>query len=319
MGVPGLMRTLTQSHRTYAKTVVVIGCPSDFVDFIAIMDLYLAPGSEIHVLTEKDVSWRKENRNKMHKLDNLDKDHGIQDYRGLPTSKRDLATLPLNRAHTVIILAEGTDASFKEESSIAIDTQNLTTAVMLLTMLPDTCPILCELVHPRSEKVIKSNKALTSENITYFHSNMLETAMFALAAENKQVYNIIMHLLQPQNPEGDIIAVPIRNFVDGTEELSFLDLHGRVSKKWNRVLLGWSRSGSRPEINPEEKIDKLSWTDQSDDQLLLLERRPSESQGKESQLAQADTMKILPSEISTPNTPNAIPACLPGATNACSE
>merc|ERR1712224_703166 len=114
------------------------------------------------------------------------------------------------------------------------------------------------------------NKELQAHG-TYFHSNALETAIFADAAEDRVVFNILVLLLQPSSGIGDIIVIPISDLVTNKESLSFSDLQGRLSKRQPRkMLLGWQREGQSLELNPVDKAVALEWDCSQSDQLLVL-------------------------------------------------
>eukprot|EP00424_Heterocapsa_rotundata_P005827 CAMPEP_0168711776 /NCGR_PEP_ID=MMETSP0503-20121227/43324_1 /TAXON_ID=89963 /ORGANISM="Heterocapsa rotundata, Strain SCCAP K-0483" /LENGTH=52 /DNA_ID=CAMNT_0008758143 /DNA_START=1 /DNA_END=156 /DNA_ORIENTATION=- len=41
-------------------TVALVGCPLDFTHFLQMMDQYLAPGSQVYLLSERPLAWRVE-------------------------------------------------------------------------------------------------------------------------------------------------------------------------------------------------------------------------------------------------------------------
>merc|ERR1712032_1676579 len=142
-------------------------------------------------------------------------------------SQRHLALLPLSTAHCVLILSE---ASCPEERAMARDSRSVNTIVTLRgpsMPLRSSCVVVCELLDPRMEQVVQDNQAL-QKLATYFYSNALESAVLAMAAEEKAAFNVLMLLLQPNSEVGDILSVPSKAIVRGREELC-------IEVRWARL------------------------------------------------------------------------------------
>merc|ERR1719221_1803243 len=102
----------------------MVGCPSDFPDFLEVLDLYLAKGSVVHILSERDVDSREQELQLAYGIDRQPQGESgslfhnlkLEHYVGPTTSQRHLALLPLSTAHCVLILSE---ASCPEERAMA--------------------------------------------------------------------------------------------------------------------------------------------------------------------------------------------------------
>eukprot|EP00415_Alexandrium_ostenfeldii_P000991 UN0991 len=210
-----------------------------------------------------------------------------------------MAQLPLKTADCCLILSEYYS---EDETPIAIDSRNLTTAISLKKLLTEgssrrqsaTSPtfgtargyellpqdpksagkkkkvkVVTELLDPKSQRVVEGHDNVRKLG-SFIYSNALETGVFAMAVREKPAYTILMQLLAPNNEAGHIVMVPIGSVVHGTASLSFYDLHARVLQACSGLLLGWKRVHVRyPELNPGSKAEKMHWSDDTGDVLLL--------------------------------------------------
>lgn len=271
------------------KVVLLLGCPEDIADFLLIMDLYLAVGSKVYILSERDLQWRRRELNfaynggiddgsegKMLKLDNLELHHLV----GPPTAKRHIKRLPLEEADAVIILSESHDED--EDQAMAADSRNLNALVTLRSLcsdmqgchLKDECPVLFEIVDSRTERVVRETDRLTKLGTPFF-SNALETSIFAMASEDRAVFNTFIVMLEPANI-GNLVARDVKDFLhaeekqdDGHRFFSFRDLQRRVVQDTGAVLVGWRRCGGKVELNPADKVQLLPWNACRGDLLVL--------------------------------------------------
>uniref|UniRef100_A0A7S0B7X7 Uncharacterized protein n=1 Tax=Pyrodinium bahamense TaxID=73915 RepID=A0A7S0B7X7_9DINO len=277
---PKIQRKPTSVVGSGAKVVVIVGCPLDLADLLGIMDLYLAKGSTVHVLSESPITQREQNL-KVALLANDGMDSSscacslfcnlqLQHYVGPTTSRLHLTMLPLQKADCVIILDE---RQASEDSTAEADSRNLTTMINLQSLpqgqgVQPHCTVLCELLDRESDKVV-NDTGLKAHGI-FFCSSSLEAAVFAMAAECKAIYNILMLLLQPQSQAGDIVLVSVTEFVNGNETLSFFDLHAKVWEAYEGVLIGWRRDSMDPVMNPRDKAEPLSWQRHRDLLIIML-------------------------------------------------
>eukprot|EP00927_Polykrikos_kofoidii_P070710 TRINITY_DN67113_c0_g1_i1.p1 TRINITY_DN67113_c0_g1~~TRINITY_DN67113_c0_g1_i1.p1 ORF type:complete len:795 (-),score=107.77 TRINITY_DN67113_c0_g1_i1:34-2418(-) len=278
------------------KTVIVIGCPQDMVDFLSIMDELLAAGSVVHVLSPRAQDWRTQ-------LADDDEDVmdpeppgpvtferiTVREHIGSTICKRELMALPLSEADTVMILSE---AMSEYENPLAIDSRSLTTIISLRNVsanltrcgkrgLSPKCKIVTELMDPKSEQALRGHNKLRKHG-SYFYSTALETGVFAMAAEDKLAYNVIIDLLDPRSGAGHIIAIPVHDILCGDTKLSFFDVHSRVAAACGGVLLGWRRTADRyPELNTGSKAEPQNWddADEGDEFIILRPAAPTPAAG----------------------------------------
>jgi len=261
------------------KIVLMIGCPPDFPNFLALLDCYLAAKSEVHLLSQRSLEWRAETlgryvRNLSTSLDADDpfKRISITHHIGLPTSEADIAKLPVPDADSALVLAEPhTD----DEPPAAADSRNLT-AVITLTRVSryvrtatKKFKIATELLDAESQQVVDGNHNVRKMG-SFVYTNALEAGVFATAVSDIGSYKLLEQLLDPCGSVGHIIAVPTRQLVQGSEALSFRDLQKRALQRSGGVLLGWRRQKNRyPEVNPPDKTQAIPWSAGSGDEFLL--------------------------------------------------
>jgi len=316
------------------RVVLVIGCPYDIPDSLHIMDDYLPSGSVVHVLSQVPVVERvRLLRRYTPDGGKLEDDYHFRHIKvvhhvGSTTCKRKLMELAMLQAESALVLSES-----QESLPLAADSNNLTTVINLRevlesasargggmssmtsmksegTALKKRCKVVTELLDPKSEQVVQDNNNVRKLG-SYFYSNALETGVFAIAAYEKAIYNIIMRLLLPRNNAGDIAAVPVGEIIKGSEELSFVDLHCLIMQARGEILFGWRRFGldahggtvHYPELNPVDKLDKLLWREDADDQFLVI--RPQSSLGSLRAAASSKARVTSPSiaSVSSPLRP----------------
>lgn len=260
------------------KVVLLIGCPPDFPNVLLCLDNYLARGSEVHVLSTKSFEWRQETLERFFGQgwnSSIDQDYfmriSVNHHIGMPTCANDLVLLPLDSADSALVLAEQSD----EESTLAVDSQNLTVVICLRGLLNEArpskkCKIVTELLDAKSQQVLQRNSGVRRLG-SFVYSNALATGVFASAAAEKSVYNVVKALLDPNNNAGHIAAVPISYFCTGVVSLSFWDLHRKVWKSCGGILLGWRKYQDRyPKLNPVHKQELYTWNSALADELVVL-------------------------------------------------
>lgn len=268
------------------KVVVVIGCPEDYPNILQALDEYLARGSEVHVLSTRSLSSRQGILQSYFELSGsallgdqaaqmccerfrrIDVKHHV----GIPTSTDDISLLPLEAADIALVLAEQAD----QEAPAAVDSRNLTAAILLRGLLSECpragkkCKVVTELLDPKSQQVLLRNNSVRSCG-SFVYSDSIAIGVFARAVADKLAYNVLLGLLDPQNHDGHITAIPARNFVHGVESLSYRELQGRVWDSYGGILLGWRRSNERyPVLNPKLKSKRVDWNACDKDELITL-------------------------------------------------
>mmetsp|Transcript_4657 Transcript_4657/g.13093 ORF Transcript_4657/g.13093 Transcript_4657/m.13093 type:complete len:778 (-) Transcript_4657:81-2414(-) len=260
------------------KIVIVLGCPSDFPDFLDVLDCYLADGSMVHMLSERSRADRMEDLRRHFAIaeagDETTKTFkriDVVHYFGSTTSKWAIKQLPLSSADCALILSE---SQTKNEALIAVDSRTLTSVITLRSLMPKDktrkkCKVVTELVHPKSQQVLNGNSSIRRHG-SFVYSTSLETAVFSLASHDTSGYRTLTHILNPESHTGHIMVADSGGFVRGTEQLSYLDLHTRVFRASRGILLGWRRKDSQyPVLNPPDKRLTLEWRQNTGDELIV--------------------------------------------------
>jgi len=269
------------------KVILLIGCPPDLPDFLDILDGYLPSGSEVHVLSESSEESRIDGlRRHCHdstiRLDGTSSSSSgsyfkritVQHHFGPSTQDWAMKQLPLARADCAIILSEPYK---KNEPAIAQDSRSLTSVITLRALLPKdkknrktkNCKVVTELIHPKSNLVVDGNDSIRKHG-SFVYSTQLETGIFALASEEKIVYNTLLNILAPQQGAGHVVIAPVSCVVRGREELSYLDLHSRIMATCNGILLGWRKKDDHyPVLNPPKKDEPGTWIQESGDEFIV--------------------------------------------------
>merc|ERR1739848_973302 len=102
----------------------------------------------------------------------------------------------------------------------ASDAASLACVVTMREILADRCPknethIICEILDPATERMLQRNAKLRM-HASFFHSNALETGLFAMASADPAVFNTILRLLDPDDDTG-FIDVPVDDYLGRDE------------------------------------------------------------------------------------------------------
>lgn len=300
------------------KIICMIGCPSDFSEFVDLMVSFT--DCKIHILSERDVQWRERC---MQMAFSTDRSNGYTNNRscswdnlihvvGPTTSQKHLEDLPLEHADCVFILAERPNDV--PEDPFAVDSRSLNTIITIRNLLSEDkkprpepeCVVVCELVDPRSEYVVSNNPKLETLGY-YFHSNKVETALIAMCAEERAVFNTLQTLLEFSN-ETDVITIPVARVLCGVvDRASFWDLQVHLQETFGGVLIGWllgKQESSRtqgndfwkPDINPADKNEKKYWKEDDTSLLIVVRRDPFSDRVSENLgvFAERDQAVLLP-------------------------
>lgn len=298
------------------KVVLVLGCPGagDIAEILDTIDVHVSSGSSVHILSRTPVAEREEwilQHLKMTGRSNFDR-ISVQQYEGESTNKWDMTKLPLASASCALILAERLR---DDESTLAVDSRNLTSAIFLKQKLdeliqasggamprsvstatnmtvmttftdasgPSTaagsrgkkCKMVTELLDAKSETVLDGNAGVRKQG-SFMYTNARETAIYALAVEHREVYELFIQLADPYCGIGFVTVAPIHHYVTGIEDLSYHQLQRRVWNSCKGVLLGWRDfTKFHPELNPDQKDEVIEWDDMGNLELIIL-RPPDE-------------------------------------------
>merc|ERR1712066_138255 len=91
------------------------------------------------------------------------------------------------------------------------------------------CKVVTELLDPQSEQVLLENSNVRKLG-SFVYSNKLETGVFAMAVEDKQVFTFLKQILSAGDQAGHIVAVKVGDVVNDNENLCFWDIHNRVKQ-----------------------------------------------------------------------------------------
>jgi len=287
------MQLLSNRTQQGRSKVVIIGWAADIPDLLHTLNSCVTTPSEVCILSDKVERKRQYVLQQAAigldgtGLDMLTLTH----YYGGTTNSARISELPLIEANCVIILADDLD---EDESPMVSDSANLTSTVLVNKYLTEhqdlrvspsgvrkaPCTIICELLDNRTERILQKNQTLSRKG-HFFHSNLLETGMFATAAKEPIIAHALGTLLQPHSGPV-IVTVGIEAYYQELDiAVSFDDLAERVRVR-GEVLLGWREDGlahedgsplAKVELNPKQKDQPKSFT--SADDLIIL--RPNNS------------------------------------------
>mmetsp|Transcript_223 Transcript_223/g.454 ORF Transcript_223/g.454 Transcript_223/m.454 type:complete len:741 (+) Transcript_223:139-2361(+) len=267
------------------KTIIMLGAPQNFPELLGVLNEHVGSGSKVHMLSEREIAWR-EQRIHSSAIDSDDSrdwaNISLHHHVGAPTFKGQLAKLDLAHADSILILSEARGGEGNTESALAMDSRSLNIAVILdqvvhpkgrkESILKEACEVVCVLNDMRAIAVTQDS-ALSAKSFLppgfYFHQNLLETAIFAMAAEDTSVFNMLTTIVQPDGGKTIIKMVPASQICVKQEDLSFWQLHSRVLAATGCSLFGWQRHGGLPVMNPPNKDQVLDWAPMGDDKLLV--------------------------------------------------
>lgn len=268
----------------------MIGSPSDISLHISnMMDLAKVEGLELHVLTSLNKKT----------LSKIPIDHSTGKviwHHGDPSDPHALKLLPLEEAASIVVLAFKAET---DEPAAATDARSLSTVFQLRERLKgrDT-PIICELWDIRSKAIAQSDtfKGIAS----FFHSVRVETALFATAADDTQVFNVLTTLVEPNGTDLFVAKAPDLGLDDGPPSSMYVrtsDAEAGMDNFWTlrekiqqadprHVLIGWKREvrdsdggliSSAWELNPKDKAAMFTLRDECNMSFVILKVKKDES------------------------------------------
>eukprot|EP00434_Breviolum_minutum_P014721 symbB.v1.2.012980.t2/scaffold908.1/size153097/13 len=288
--------------------ILELGCPGagDIAEILDTIDVHVTSGSSVHILSRTPASEREEWIQQHLKLTGRTSFHRItvQQHEGESTNKWDMTKLPLETAHCALILAERLR---DDESTLAVDSRNLTSAIFLKQKLDEMagpglmgrsistatnmtvtttfstasgecsvgprgkkCKMVTELLDAKSETVLDGNAGVRKQG-SFMYTNARETAIYALAVEQREVFDLFIQLADPTCAIGFVTVAPLAHYVTGIEDLSYHDMQQRVFESCGGILLGWRDfSKYHPELNPNLKHQINEWDDMSNFELIIL-------------------------------------------------
>lgn len=283
---------LTNRSSQGRSLIVLIGWAADIQDFFLLLDEYCSPGTQVHILSDKKKAKRKYFLGQSgigmdgQGLDNITLTH----YYGNTSTIATISELPIAEAKAVVVLADDLD---EDESPMVSDSMSMTSVVHVNRLLGEAkfdkrtkVSVLCELLDSRTQRILANNHTLASQ-AHFFHSNMLETGMFATTTRNPQVAQGISSLLTAGGPVLRLCGVGMY-LTDLSVPVSFYDLEQQAHAR-GEALLGWRedakddyRNFGQLELNPKDKHAKRVFVENDD--LVIIRRKDSEFNSHETRL-----------------------------------
>eukprot|EP00927_Polykrikos_kofoidii_P003255 TRINITY_DN11294_c0_g2_i1.p1 TRINITY_DN11294_c0_g2~~TRINITY_DN11294_c0_g2_i1.p1 ORF type:complete len:787 (-),score=143.39 TRINITY_DN11294_c0_g2_i1:42-2276(-) len=261
-----------------ADTIIIVGWANDMADLLRTLDSYVQSGTNVHILA--DIPEAEQELRIGITFSNVPSsifEHlTVTHHTGSTTSKRSLVALPFEEASVVFVLAE--DIKEFDDDAAASDAACLACTVTIHELCNKNrekpCRLVCEVLDPNTERMLSRNTMLNSI-ATFFHSNALETGLFAMASSERAVFNTLVGLLQPGGASAKMVARPLSMYLTAKEKeldvlsLSFWDLWARMRVR-QEIILGWRRKMGVLELNPKIRDQKLPFC--TGDQVIVIAR-----------------------------------------------
>jgi len=247
------------------RIVIIVGWPNDIDDVLIVLEDYLAPGSEVHILALMSEAERKSRLDRSRVLRNTQLT--IRHVEGNITNVYTLAELPLDKACAVLVLAD--DAL--DEHPRKADSASLQAAInidsllkghyedqMIFKKVEDSARprIVCEILSADTERALKF-RADSNDNgagIQFFHSGVMETGLFTMAPSQLPVFNAMVMMLRP-NDYGDLMTLPMASYINdpglaARPELPLIECFDLVRKAGDILIGVVPERGGSVTINP---------------------------------------------------------------------
>uniref|UniRef100_A0A7S4T4G9 RCK N-terminal domain-containing protein n=1 Tax=Alexandrium monilatum TaxID=311494 RepID=A0A7S4T4G9_9DINO len=250
--------------------IFIAGWRRDISDIFVHLDNMVEKGSELHMMTHcvslEERGARLEDEGlELATLKNIK----IVHHMGNTTVRRKVEALPLESCTSCMIFA---DQAFELDTMHA-DSHSLATLLLIrdtqmsryeeiygdpkTSELLTKCPIVCEILDPRTQKTIKGSIDMQTSS-EFCHSNLMVAQIMAMVAENRSVKDLLDEMLGYSGCS--VAVIPATRFAKPSERTSFWTLAKRASRR-NTVLLGYSIRGglAPPRLNPAEKTMAKNW------------------------------------------------------------
>eukprot|EP00929_Paragymnodinium_shiwhaense_P005127 TRINITY_DN10667_c0_g1_i1.p1 TRINITY_DN10667_c0_g1~~TRINITY_DN10667_c0_g1_i1.p1 ORF type:complete len:947 (-),score=153.23 TRINITY_DN10667_c0_g1_i1:70-2910(-) len=262
------------------EKVLFCGWRRDVRDILQQLDGLAAPGTEIHMMTHCVPIHQREAKLMEDGLDVTKlKNIRLVHYHGNTSVRRKLEVLPIEDFSSCLIFA---DQAF-ENDTLHADSHSLATLLLIRdiqsvrrplpadepvsasshvkvkkSMATITCPIICEVLDPHTQKTIVGSEhlSLTSD---FCQTNKLIAQMLAMVAEER-VVSLIFHELLGTN-ECEIAVVPSSRYTRPGERLSFFQVSRRAFGSFNELILGFQQKQTidKTALNPHGKSKVRCW------------------------------------------------------------
>lgn len=122
------------------------------------------------------------------------------------------------------------------------------------------CPIICEILDPRTQATIESNTSVAASS-DFCQSNRLIAQVLAMVSENRGVKHLLDELLSSEG--SSFLVATSGEFVHKNERLTFYDLAARINFHTHSILVGYQTTDEslKTTINPPDKHVLKPWDD----------------------------------------------------------
>ncbi|CAK4086154.1 unnamed protein product [Aphanomyces euteiches] len=274
------------SERQLEK-ILMCGWRRDIRDMIKLLDELVLHGSEVHLLCEDppiDDRDRQlvESGLDLNTLENIELIHQF----GNSAIRRHVDMLPLEEYTSVMVLGDqsretdilhsdshslstvllirGLQSARKKRAKQRLLTERVANAVSKWVVNLDQdhssqCPCITEILDPRTQKTISSNKTIARHS-EFIQSNELVSCMLAMIAESRKVKKILNELLGATGCSFQVEQSS--RYCDPSELLSFYQVAKRAMVH-DEVLCGYQTrvTSDGTVLNPPDKNKPRSWKD----------------------------------------------------------
>lgn len=283
------------AEKKFKEKILFCGWRRDIRDILQYLDYLVTDGTEVHMMTHcVDVERRNERLMEegldVKTLQNVRLVH----HGGNTSVRRKLEQLPIHAYQSCMIFADQafeTDAMHADSHSLATlllfrdiqeqrklqeadeaadgvsnsqrirASQKMAALARSLTKMRSeqmqACPIVCEVLDPRTQKTIVGNKHVSLAS-DFCQTNKLIAQVVAMIAEERSVKLLLDELLGVQGC--NINVVPASKYVRVGETASFYALSKRALM-YDEVAIGYQlrHSISKTELNPPNKSKIMLW------------------------------------------------------------
>ncbi|KAH8097249.1 hypothetical protein JL720_134 [Aureococcus anophagefferens] len=258
------------------EKILCCGWRRDIRDILKQLDKQVAPGSELHMMSdtipinERNAFLRAAGLDVRRELTNL----RIVHFDGNTAMRRSLEALPIAEYDSCMIFADQameTEMMHSDSHVIATLLQlrevqrelmqraqgldpeetrssNIKKMAVIRQKLQETSPIICEVLDPRTQNTIEKNAAVAATS-DFCQSNKLIAQILAMCEEDRSIEAILSQLLGPGGASFSVQSA-LRYCAKG-ESLTFFELQRRA-QVYEETLCGY-QDATETVINPRDK------------------------------------------------------------------
>ncbi|XP_058202384.1 ion channel CASTOR-like isoform X2 [Rhododendron vialii] len=262
------------------QKILLCGWRRDIDDMIAVLDAFLAPGSELWMFNEVLENEREkkliDGGLDITRLVNI----SIVNREGNAVIRRHLESLPLESFDSILILADES----VEDSAMQADSRSLATLLLIRDIQAKRLPfrearvsqghrgssspgswigdmqqasyksvIISEILDPRTKNLLSMSKISD-----YVLSNELVSMALAMVAEDRQINDVLEELFAEEGNEMHIRQADL--YIREGEELSFYEVLLRARQR-REIVIGYRLANAeKAVINPPAKNEQRRWS-----------------------------------------------------------